>query len=108
VAPAVSAFFEPCPHCGGRGTTEGITFVCTTPQSGSHLHLSEDPCRVCAGVGEVRPQRAADYVRGRADREERVHGTPYKTMRERAFELGVDVVAYSHWENFGERWTGKE
>ena len=92
-----------CPDCGGRGEHQGVVLVCRRDGS-VESRYEKAKCRVCAGDGEITPERAADYTQGRADREQRVHVMRI-TQRERAAQLGVDVVLYSRWENYGERWT---
>lgn len=97
---------QPCPKCGGRGKTEGFVIVCTRSAAGAMTSRRTLTCRGCDDTGSVSVERLRDMEQGQKDRTERVHGN-YRTMRERARELGIDEVQLSRWENYGIRWEGK-
>lgn len=97
---------RPCPKCGGRGKTEGFVIVCTRSAAGAMASRRVLHCMGCDDTGSVSVEHLADMEQGQRDRTERVHGQ-YRTMRERALELGIDMVQLSRWENYGIRWRGK-
>ncbi len=78
-----------CPDCKGEGLEE--IFV--------HGGLRMISCLRCNGFKEV-PDAMADWIiRGRAMRDRRVHGKPYRTMLEEAKRLGITCLQLSRMEN---------
>lgn len=85
-----------CPDCNGSGTIVA-----------SHVHYADGRgkwnvpmrCPRCGGEGKC-PAETLDWMRrGRALRDRRVNGEPYRSMREVASLAGLDVVAVSRMEH---------
>ena len=82
---------HPCPNCLGRGA---ITGIACGPHGGEVRTAS---CALCHGTGRVDADRLAKVEDGRRMRDaRRARGI---SQRDRARELGMDVIEYSRLEN---------
>lgn len=84
-----------CPDCNGQKV---MVFSHLSYAGGGHGWNVPMPCTRCDASGEV-PDAMADWiVRGKAMRDRRVDGKPYRSLREEAQRRGIDVTLLSKME----------
>jgi len=85
-----------CPRCNGRKVVIAAHVSYADGSSGYGVTF---PCNQCQASGEV-PDVMADWiVRGRAMRDRRVNGHPYRNLHQEAQRRGMSVVKLSQMEN---------
>lgn len=75
-----------CPDCDIDGR---VYLIGSGPQ----------PCRRCHGTTEITEQEADWIRRGKAMRDRRVNGTPYRKLHDEAKRRGLDAVTVSQMES---------